>query len=139
MTCPTPDHIDHTTPVPPPLAATSTAARVEAALTALDRAFLTLERCPNGDDRGWAAYSTAMALICARRAGWWRVLLVEDARTRALHPLHLRAAQIAHEKAQQDFRFWRDTAADWQARADGEPTSDTAGALCNRTELGVTT
>ncbi|WP_297651268.1 hypothetical protein [Pseudonocardia sp.] len=34
-------------------------------------------------------------------------------------------------------RFWRDSAADWQARAERRPTSDAAGALSNWAELGV--
>ncbi len=44
----------------------------------------------------------------------------------------------AHRKAQDDARFWRETAADWQARAEHRPTSDAAGALSNWAELGVT-
>jgi hypothetical protein len=79
-----------------------------------------------------------MALLCARRAGWWRVLLTDHRRTRALLPVHERATRTAHRKAREDFRFWRDTAADWQARAEQRPTSDAAGALSNWSELGVT-
>jgi hypothetical protein len=86
----TPHAHDHTTPTPtgPTPVRGSTPARVETALSALDAAFLALGRCPSGDDQGWADYSTAMALICARRAGWWRVLLTDQRRTRAQHPVH---------------------------------------------------
>jgi hypothetical protein len=139
MTSPTHDHTTSTPPTPTDTDRTrrSTAARVEDALTGLDHAFLALGRCPTGDDAGWAAYSAAMALICARRAGWWRVLLADHRRRRVLQPVHERAAEIAHRKALDDARFWRDTAADWQARADNRPTSDAAGALSNWAELGA--
>ena len=87
---------------------------------------------------GWATRSATLALISARTAGWWRVLLSADRRSRTTHPLYRRAVSAAHRKAQADARFWRETAADWQARVERRPTSDAAGALSNWAELGVT-
>ena len=111
--------------------------RVLAALEELDAAAFALGPLPHAATE-WAARSAALALISARRAGWWRVLLVADRHSRAgAHPLYRRAVVTAHRKAQEDARFWRDTARDWQARAEHRPTSDTAGALSNWTELGV--
>jgi hypothetical protein len=135
MTSPTHDHTT-ATPITTDLARRATPSRVETALTDLDQAFLALRRSPTGDDNGWAAYSAAMALLCARRAGWWRVLITNH--RYSLHPVYLRAAEIAHHKARDEARFWRETAADWQARAEHRPTSDAAGALSNWAALGVT-
>ena len=133
MTSPT---YDHTTPdaltTRPPVAN-----RVLAALEELDDAAFALGPLPR-TPHGWATRSATQALISARTAGWWRVLLSADRRSRTTHPLYRRAVSAAHNKAQADARFWRETAADWQARIDHRPTSDAAGALSNWAELGVT-
>jgi hypothetical protein len=47
------------------------------------------------------------------------------------------AAIEAAASARDDARFWRETAEDWQARADRRPTSDAAGALSNHHELEI--
>lgn len=110
--------------------------RVEAALRALDGQSSGLGPVP-ATDTGWIAWSAALWLISARRAGWWRVLLADDQRTYALHPLHRRAAVMAHRRERDNARFWRETVQDWQARTEHRPTSDAAGALSNWWELGV--
>jgi hypothetical protein len=112
-------------------------ARVEAAMVRLDRASIEVGPVPT-TNTGWVSYCTALAWISARRAGWWRVLLVADRRTRQLPPVAERAAGIAYHRARDDARFWRDTAAEYRARAEGRPTSDAAGALSNWHELRVT-
>ena len=143
MTSPT--H-DHTTPTPTPPTLTNTArgrrsaaARVEDALTCLDHAFLALGRCPPATT--WAGPTTRQrwhASVPAAPDGG-EFLLADHRRTPVLQPAHERAPEIAHRKALDDARFWRDTAADWQARAaDNRPTSDAAGALSNWAGLGVT-
>ena len=130
MTSPTNDHTNTPTTRP------AVADRVQAALESDDAAFALgpLPHAP-GD---WATRSAAMALISARTAGWWRVLPSAERRTRTAHPLYRRAVSIAHRRALDDARFWRETAQDWQARVDRRPTSDAAGALSNWRELGVT-
>ena len=47
------------------------------------------------------------------------------------------AAQHCASKDRDSARFWRETAADWRARAERRPTSDAAGALSNHHELEV--
>ena len=132
MTSPT--H-DHTTPDTPPTRPTA-ADRVMAALEELDHASWALGLLPR-TATDWATRSAAMALISARTAGWWRVLLSAERRTRTAHPVYRRAVSVAHRRALDDARFWRETAQDWRARVDRRPTSDAAGALSNWRELGV--
>ena len=134
-------HDDTTLDTAPTTAATierpAVLSRVEDAQVRLDRALMALGPYPS-TDAGRAAYSAAMAVLTARRAGWWRVLLIDDRHTHQLHPVLAAAVRIAHGKAHDDARFWRESAADWQARADRRPTSDAAGALSNWHELVVT-
>jgi hypothetical protein len=134
MTC---HRDDHTTHGPTTSERPSALARVEAAHERLNRELFDLGPYPD-TDAGRAAFSSAMAMITARRAGWWRVLLVDDRHMQLLHPVLADAVGIAYGKARDDARFWRESAADWQARADGRPTSDAAGALSNWHELEVT-
>lgn len=135
MTSPTHDHTTH---IAPRAAARASAAdRVEAALSRLDLLYVELDPAPT-TDAGWAARSAVLASLSARRAGWWRVLLVDQRRTHALPAVADRAVRVAYRRARDDFRFWCESAADWQARAEQRPTSDAAGALSNWHELGVT-
>lgn len=88
-------------------------------------------------DTEQAARCHALALIAARRAGWWSVLrraAVADLATPMVYAL---AARAARDEQRDRARFWRDLAADWTARAEHRPTSDAAGALSNWHELGV--
>lgn len=93
-------------------------------------------------DAGLAERSRRLAVGHARLAGWWGVLIVSDraASSMSVYPalVYRVAVHHAQELARDQARFWRDTAEDWQARADGRPTSDAAGALSNWHELGVT-
>jgi hypothetical protein len=112
--------------------------RVQAALDGLKEQFIAISGTRPTTEAGWAARSAALALISARRAGWWRVLSRAGYRDTTLHWLFAEAALIACEDAQESARFWRGTAAEYRARAEGRPTSDAAGALSNWHELGVT-
>ncbi|GAA1189883.1 hypothetical protein [Pseudonocardia alaniniphila] len=85
-----------------------------------------------------AARAARLALNSARMAAWWGVLSGYLAHDPQMHRLHLRAAVIAEADEKSNARFWREAAADWQARAEHRPTSDAAGALSNWHELGVT-
>ncbi|MDN5919887.1 MAG: hypothetical protein L0I76_33120 [Pseudonocardia sp.] len=90
------------------------------------------------DDLGHAARARRLAELHARRARWWAVLqraTVADLDTPAVY---LTAVAIAGVDAEGSARFWRDTADDWQARAEQRPTSDVAGAMSNWHELGLT-
>lgn len=112
--------------------------RVAAAMDGLLTEFLAVTRTRPTTDAGWADRSRALALIDARRAGWWRVLSRAGFRDTGVHPLFAHAALIAADDCQDRARFWRDLAAEYRARAEGRLTSDAAGALSNWQELGVT-
>lgn len=93
---------------------------------------------PHRGDWENVARSARLALICARIAGWWGVLARETYRQNGPHALVFGHAAVVAEHAERDHaRFWRDSAADWRARAERRPTSDAAGALSNWAELGV--
>lgn len=93
---------------------------------------------PRRTDAEQATRAARLALICARTAAWWGVLAGYLSRDPQAPRVHVRAAVIAEAEEKSYARFWRETAADWQARAEHRPTSDAAGALSNWTELGVT-
>jgi hypothetical protein len=112
--------------------------RVVEALAELDRQHSEAAAMPHRSDAEHAARAARLALICARTAAWWGVLARETYRDPTAHDLHGRAAVIAKHTEKDRARFWRDVAADWQARAEHRPTSDAAGALSNWHELGVT-
>jgi hypothetical protein len=79
-----------------------------------------------------------LALICARMSAWWGVLARETYRDPDTHSLLFGQAVIIAQHAERDrAKFWRESAADWLARAERRPTSDAAGALSNWAELGV--
>ena len=113
--------------------------RVEAALAAcrLDReAAYAMPRCTDWEN---VARCARLALICARTAAWWRVLARETYRYPSPHSRLFGLAVISAEHTARDrAKFWRESAADWQARAEQRPTSDAAGALSNWAELGGT-
>jgi hypothetical protein len=111
--------------------------RVTTALAELDRQHSQAAAMPYSTDAEHAARAVRLALVCARTAGWWGVLARETYRDPNVHDLHGRAAVIAQHTERDRARFWRDAAADWQARAEHRPTSDAAGALSNWQELGV--
>ncbi|MBW0088982.1 hypothetical protein I4I73_06820 [Pseudonocardia sp. KRD-184] len=109
---------------------------VVTALAELDDAYDAAARMPHTSNVEHADRALALARLCARRAAWWRVLALWTYRA-GFDRLHGKAALAAGHRQQERARFWRDTAADWRARADLRPTSDAAGALSNWAELGV--
>lgn len=89
------------------------------------------------DDLGHAARARRLAELHARRARWWAVLQRATIAGLDVPTVYLRAVVIAGIDAEDTARFWRDTAEDWQARAEHRPTSDLAGAMSNWAELGL--
>ncbi|MFC5949764.1 hypothetical protein ACFQH9_15930 [Pseudonocardia lutea] len=90
---------------------------------------------PNGSALDNASRADRLAVLHDRAARWWRVLYRHSAN--GVPFVYVSAAGRAIQAAQEDARFWRETAADWRARADQRPTSDAAGAMSNWAELGV--
>jgi formiminotetrahydrofolate cyclodeaminase len=126
------DITDHSTEYPAYLV------KIAAALDEVDQQHHAAMALPHGTDTEHAVRAARLALACARAAAWWRVLARKVTRDHQAHPLFIRAAVIAAADKRGSARFWRDAAADWQARAEHRPTSDAAGALSNWHELGVT-
>jgi hypothetical protein len=94
---------------------------------------------PTRTDADHAARAARLAVVSERSARWWDVLS-RWIYSPAGHPLPLvfgAAVLAAAASERDDARFWREAAADWQARAAGLPTSDAAGALSNHHELGI--
>ncbi len=113
--------------------------RVAAAIDACESEQRAAYAMPHRTDWENVARASRLALICARTAGWWRVLAREIYHFPSPHSRLFGLAVISAEHTERDrARFWRESAADWQARADRRPTSDAAGALSNWAELGVT-
>jgi len=112
--------------------------RVAAAIDACDAEQRAALDMPRHTDWENVARASRLALICARTAGWWRVLARETYRYPHPHSRLFGQAVISAEHTERDrARFWRESAQDWQARAECRPTSDAAGALSNWAELGV--
>ncbi len=112
--------------------------RVTAALAACKGDREAAYAMPHRGDLENVARCARLALISARIAAWWAVLARETYRQGGPHALLFGQAVIVAEHAERDHaRFWRDSAADWQARAERRPTSDAAGSLSNWAELGV--
>ncbi|WP_181779710.1 hypothetical protein [Pseudonocardia pini] len=82
-----------------------------------------------------AALADRLSVLHDRAARWWRVLYRHA--PDGVPFLYVRAVGRAELHERDESRFWRDTAADWRARAERRPTSDAAGALSNWAELGV--
>jgi hypothetical protein len=95
-------------------------------------------RLPRGTNTDNATRCERLALVSARIIGVWRLITAHTAQDLSLPDVYRHAAVLAECDARDTARFWRDTAADWRARAEGRPTSDAAGALSNWHELGVT-
>ncbi|WP_219420307.1 hypothetical protein [Pseudonocardia nigra] len=112
--------------------------RIAAEIDELDRQNAEARAMPHRTDAEHAARAARLALICARTSAWWGVLARKTYRDHDMHVLHGRSAVIAEHTEKDRARFWRDAAADWQARTERRPTSDAAGALSNWHELGVT-
>jgi hypothetical protein len=113
-------------------------AHVLAAFVDLDTAYRTAAALPHTSDTERAIRADRLALVVARRAAWWGVLSRWTYRHSDKGAIYGRAALAARRGEIDSARFWRDTAADWRARAEHRPTSDAAGALSNWAELGVT-
>lgn len=109
---------------------------IVAVLAELDDAYDVAARMPHASNVEHADRALRIARVCARRGAWWKVLARWTYRA-GFHRLHGKAALTAGHKEQERARFWRDTAAEWRARANHRPTSDAAGALSNWAELGV--
>ncbi|MBN9101132.1 MAG: hypothetical protein J0I49_23930 [Pseudonocardia sp.] len=113
--------------------------RVAAAIDACETDQRAAFAMPRRTDTENVARCARLALICARTAAWWRVLARETYRYPSPHSRLFGLAVISAEHTARDrAKFWRESAADWQARAEQRPTSDAAGALSNWAELGVT-
>ncbi len=95
-------------------------------------------RLPRGTNTENATRAECLALISERITGLWRLIVTHGANDLTVPDVYRHAAVLAECDARDTARFWRDTAADWRARAEGRPTSDAAGALSNWHELGVT-
>lgn len=97
--------------------------KVAAVLADLDEQYRQALALPHDTPADAAVRAAALALICARRAGWWRVLSRWTYTDSDLHRVFGKAV-IAAEHAERDrARFWRDMAADWRARAEGRRDS----------------
>jgi hypothetical protein len=114
------------------------AAALSALLAGYETTRRTILREPHSTDLDAAHRAERLALVSARITGAWRLIAAHAVTDHTIPAVFLRAAVIAECDARDDARFWRDTAADWRARAEGRPTSDAAGALSNWHELGVT-
>ncbi|MBN9109615.1 MAG: hypothetical protein J0I34_12605 [Pseudonocardia sp.] len=110
--------------------------RVTAALEALNDEFVAVAAERPDTATGHSDRAYRLAFICARRAGWWRLLLARPHR-REISLLFARAVFHTAAAQQSQARFWRDAAADWSARAERRPTSDAAGAMSNHHDLGI--
>jgi hypothetical protein len=111
---------------------------VATAIEELDRQLAEAHALPHRTDAEHATRAARLALISMRLSAWWGLLARDTYHDLHLHALYGRAAVIAQHTEKDRARFWRDAAADWQARAEHHPTSDAAGALSNWHELGVT-
>lgn len=110
--------------------------RVLAALDGLTDEFSTIATEAPDSDTAHALRADRLAIICARRAAWWNLLLTRPHRD-GMSRLFVRAVIHAAGQEQDRARFWRDAASDWRARAERRPTSDAAGAMSNHYDLGI--
>jgi hypothetical protein len=113
----------------------SVPAIVDAAFHRLRLQLNTAYEVPNGSALDNAARADRLALLHDRASRWWQVLYRHSAP--GVPFVYVSAAGWAIQAAREDARFWRETAADWRARAEQRPTSDAAGAMSNWAELGV--
>lgn len=109
----------------------------EQSITRLSAAILSVLGHNPTDPAERAARALRLEQLHTRQARWWSVLArVSEHRTVPF--VYVNAAIRAGRQDEESARFWRDTAADWTARALGQPTSDCAGAMSNWDDLGVT-
>jgi hypothetical protein len=60
-----------------------------------------------------AEQAERLALVCARIAGVWRLIVAHAVRDVGAPDFYYRAAVLAECDARDDARFWRDTARNW--------------------------
>ena len=128
----------HTAPVPTTATVVPVARLVEAGLRRVAAAIRNTAPLPPGDPLAHAARARRLAELHSRRARWWAVLERDIVGDDEMPMVHAQAAYAAVSVAEREARFWSDTAADWQARAERRPTSEVAGAMSNWAELGIT-
>src|SRR5688500_1031717 len=95
--------------------------RVTVAIAELDRQRAAAMALPHRTDAEHAARAARLALVCARTAAWWGLLARDTYRDLHVPALYGRVAVIAQHTEKDRARFWRDAAADWQARAEHRP------------------
>lgn len=111
---------------------------VRVGLARVTAAIGTVGEPPRGDAPAHAVRARRLADLHTRRARWWAVLERDTVRHHDVPLVFIEAVVIARCAAEREVRFWSDTAADWEARAEQRPTSDVAGAMSNWSELGLT-
>ncbi|MFC4945668.1 hypothetical protein [Pseudonocardia sp. GCM10023141] len=117
---------------------TAALARITFAIDACDEYRRAALAMPHTCEIEHAFRAERLALIHARRAGWWIVLARLTRRAGSPYRIYRTTALMAAVQDRGSARFWRDASADWFARFEDRPTSDAAGALSNWHELGVT-
>ena len=90
--------------------------RVSAALDQLTTDHHALVLLPYATPTGRAERAERIALLLAREAGLWGVLLTDRTHL-AVPPLYRRAFVTARERRRDDARYWRTSAAQWRAIA----------------------
>lgn len=108
---------------------------VDAAFHRLRLQLIAASELPAASALDHAARADRLAVLHDRAARWWRVLYRHS--PHGVPFLYVSAVGSAELHERDEARFWRETAADWRARAERRPTSDAAGALSNWAELGV--
>ena len=136
-------HLDHTAESWPALRAPSSGyvpAVVERALSRWEERYVQALDLPHRTAVEHAVRAERLAVLHDHRSRWWDVLAhwTYHRADWSVPFAYAHAAQHCAGKDRDSARFWRETAADWHARAIGVPTSDAAGALSNLHELGVT-
>lgn len=101
-------------------AAVSVPVKVAAALADLDIQHRRASLMPMTTDLQHATRAARLAVVCARRAGWWRVLKRWTCRHSGMHEVFGEAVIAALLQERGDARYWRQCAYDWTARATGD-------------------
>ncbi|MFC5993642.1 hypothetical protein ACFQE5_05375 [Pseudonocardia hispaniensis] len=94
--------------------------RVTAALDDLDEQYRAASELPMSTDIEHAHRAATLAVVCARRAGWWRMLECHAYRDPDTLSVYGHAALLARTHERDAARFWRQSARDWAARAAGD-------------------
>lgn len=127
-----------TTNPPDDTAAADRLARLSTLMRGYEDTRRALFRLPHNGNVANADRAARLALVSARITGVWRLIVAYGIDNSTVPAVYRHAAVLAECDARNTARFWRDIAADWQARAEQRPTSDAAGSLSNWHELGVT-